>query len=96
MQINVLIAGMFKSHFWQFCGALNFANFGNFETTKLPKRAILSRYHSKRDARGKPSDVVCDVLKHIVKVCRVQFLNSPPDPSLYAPAQTDHPLSFFP
>ena len=21
---------MFKSHFWQFCGALNFANFGNF------------------------------------------------------------------
>ena len=33
--------GMFKSHFWQFCGAFFFANFGNFMRTKLPKLANL-------------------------------------------------------
>ena len=27
---------MFKSHFWKFCGALNFGNFDNFVDKKLP------------------------------------------------------------
>ena len=52
--------------------------------------------NSKRDTAGRPSNQVCDVLSHIVKLCRAPYIGSPPDQPLYSPLSGNDPLSFSP
>ena len=49
----------------------------------------------KRDQRGRPSDEVCNILLHILKVCQAPFLDSPPSSNQYT-APTDDALALFP
>ena len=59
--------------------------------------AILAKFlqTSKRDQRGTPSDEVCNILLHILEVCRAPFLDSPPSSSLYA-APTEDAIALLP
>ena len=50
---------------------------------------------SKRDHRGRPSDEVCDILRHILEACKAPFQGSPPSSSHYAPPIDSMP-AFFP
>lgn len=58
---------------------------------------ILTRFlhSSERDERGKPCNEVCDILKHILKVCQAPFKDGPPSSSLYS-AIHENKIAFFP